>query len=262
MNSIEMNTTKTNQNDWKSLIYVVLIALSIRIFVIEPFFVPTGSMKETILEYEYIFSTKFSYGYSKHSFPFSPNLFNGRIFSSLPERGDIVIFRPPTNMNTRFIKRLIGLPGDKLQIINDVIHINDKPIERKELGLFTGEDGTTYRRFKETLPGGFSYIAYLDEALKDHPMINRYSTTSAFYIPSGHYFMMGDNRDHSGDSRADLGFVPFENFIAKGQFRLFSTKEVLWRDEGNILDPITRLWPWLKSIRFSRLFTGIYNYDF
>jgi signal peptidase I len=265
MNSLQDKTfenVKTKgENEWKSLLLVIVFAFSIRIFVFEPFYVPTGSMKETIREGDYIFSTKFSYGYSNYSFPWSPNLFEGRIFASSPQRGDIIIFRPPFDMNTRYIKRLIGIPGDKVQVINDVIYINDKPIERQDLGTFVGSKGEKYRRFKETLPGGASYLAYKSEELADYPMINKYSTTPPFYVPSGKYFFMGDNRDNSRDSRADLGFVPFENFIAKGQFRFFSTEEPLFSPNGNLLDFVTRFGIWVKSIRFNRIFTSIYNYE-
>lgn len=260
---MEMTATKTQHtvNEVRSLLYVVLIALVIRSFVIELFFVPTGSMKATVLEGDYIFSTKYSYGYSKYSFPFSPDLFNDRIFASAPQRGDIIIFRPPMNMELRYIKRLIGLPGDKVQLINDIIYINDHPIDRMEIGSYIDEQGYKYNKYKETLPNGSSYTAYkLDRHTESFALpSNKYSSTEVFYVPKNHYFFLGDNRDNSNDSRAELGFVPFENFIAKGQLILFSTKELLWVDHGSFVERIARIWLWLKSIRFDRMFHSIYH---
>jgi len=249
----ESKSTST-LGELKSLFYVALFALAIRIFIIELFFVPTGSMKATILENDYIFSTKYSYGYSKHSFPFSPDMFNDRILASKPKRGDIVIFRPPMNMEIRYIKRLIGLPGDKIQMINDTIYINDKAVERIEDGRFTDQAGQLYKKFKETLPSGISYNSY---KLAQSANTNKYGNTGIFYVPSDKYFFLGDNRDESNDSRIDLGFVPFENFIAKGQFILFSTSELFWLDNKGIIENVTRIWPWIKSIRFNRILKTI-----
>lgn len=146
--------------EFLSFIFVIILAMMIRIFVMELFFVPTASMKATILENDYIFSTKYSYGYSKYSLPFSPSVFNGRIFASTPKRGDIIIFRPPNNMSIRYIKRLVGLPGDKIQLINDLIYINDKPIKHEKVGTYESESGRFYTKFQETLPNGISYFSY------------------------------------------------------------------------------------------------------
>jgi signal peptidase I len=217
-------------------------------------------MKLTVLEGDYLFSTKYSYGYSKHSFPFSPPIFKDRIWSTQPERGDIVIFRPPHHMDIRYVKRLIGLPGDKIQLIDDVIHINDEPIIREEYSSKDDEQAQTYKRFKETLPNGVSYIAY--KLPKDHANSswnNKFGNTDAFYVPKDKYFFLGDNRDQSNDSRIDLGFVPFENFIAKVQFIFFSTKEPLWLENGNITQVFTRAWIWISSVRFNRIFKNIYS---
>lgn len=239
----------------KSLLFVIFLALVIRIFIMEPFCVPTGSMKATILENDYIFSTKYSYGYSKQSFPFSPNIFSGRILSSSPNRGDIIVFRSPNDMETRLIKRLIGLPGDKIQLINDVIYINDKPIKRQEVGTFIDEDGKEYKKYNETLPNGVSYLSYkLDD-------LSYYGNTPVFYVPEDKYFFLGDNRDNSRDSRVDLGFVPFENFIAKAQFIWFSTKQTLWNKDMSIEVFIPKFMSWLKSIRGYRIFKNLYRLD-
>jgi signal peptidase I len=254
MNDIEPEKKSNSLEEAKSLFYVGMIALAIRIFILELYFVPTGSMKATILENDYIFSTKYSYGYSKYSFPFSPNIFEGRIFPSQPERGDIVIFRPPNNMDIRYVKRLIGLPGDKIQLINDVIYINDRPVERSEIGEFQDVSGQLYKKYKETLPNNVSYYSY---KLVRVSQTNHYSNTEIFYVPSGKYFFLGDNRDESLDSRVGLGFVPFENFISKGQFVLFSTQEILWRDDKDVGENIVRFWLWLKSIRFNRIFKSL-----
>lgn len=256
----EINKKESTKSEFKSLLLVVMLAMLVRTFVIELFVVPTASMKATILNNEYIFSTKYSYGYSKYSIPFSPDLFNGRIFASSPERGDIIIMRPPHDMSTRYIKRLIGLPGDKIQIINDILHINDVSISRKMVGKFIDEEGVEYIKFKETLPNGLSHFSY---KLKKSDFIfkHEHSNFGPYIIPEGHYFFLGDNRDESGDSRAQLGVVPFDNLIAKAQFIVFSTKEVLWDSNIGIVDQILRFGTWLSSIRFNRLFIGMYSQD-
>lgn len=249
---------KTPIQEFASFIFVIFLALMIRFFVMENFFVPTGSMKATVLENDYIFSTKYSYGYSNYSLPFSPNIFNDRILASQPQRGDIVVFRPPNNMDIRYIKRLIGLPGDKIQLINDVVYINDKAIDRTEVGTYTSEEGRSYIKYKEILPNGVNYFSYKLKQ-NDRLLENQYGNTEIFYVPEGKYFFLGDNRDESNDSRIELGFVPFKNFIAKGQFIYFSTKEKLWQSDIGIINQIFRVGTWLASIRFNRLFTSLYT---
>ncbi|OZG32124.1 signal peptidase I [Rickettsia endosymbiont of Culicoides newsteadi] len=248
---------KTPIQEFSSFIFVIFLALMIRFFVMELFFVPTGSMKATVLEHDYIFATKYSYGYSNYSFPFYPNIFSGRILASPPQRGDIIVFRPPNNMDIRYIKRLIGLPGDKIQLINDVVYINDKAIDRTEVETYTSEQGRNYIKYKEILPNGVNYFSY---KLKqdNHLLKNQYGNTEIFYVPEGKYFFLGDNRDESNDSRIYLGFVPFQNFIAKGQFIIFSTKEQLWHSDIGTINQILRVGTWLASIRFNRLFTSLY----
>ncbi len=249
---------KTHFQEFISFILVILLALAIRTFVMELFCVPTPSMKATILENDYIFSTKYSYGYSKYSLPFSPDIIKGRIFASEPKRGDIVIFRPPHNMDIRYVKRLIGMPGDKIQLINDVIYINDKAIERTEVGIYVSEAGQNYLKYKETLPNGVSYFSYKlvqQDPFLMHPLAN----TSVYYVPKDSYFFLGDNRDQSRDSRVDLGFVPFKNFIAKGQFIIFSTRITLWDNDIGLINQVLRIGTWIRSIRFNRLFTSLYT---
>lgn len=243
----------------KSLIFIVFIAMMIRILLVEPYFVPSGSMRNTLLDGDYIFATKYSYGYSKFSIPFSPNLFSGRVLPVAPERGDVIIFRPPRDMEIRYIKRLIGLPGDKIQVINNVIHINDVPIERKEIGQITDENGISYTKYEEILPnkGGVVYTAYHAHDVSKE-ISYHLGNTRVFYVPEGHYFFMGDNRDHSADSRFELGFVPFENFIAKAQFTWLSMSELLWTSDVTITNFVPKVFTWIKSIRYNRFFKSIY----
>lgn len=251
-------TKSSTTSELKSILIVIFIALLIRVFVIELFFVPTGSMKSTILEGDYIFSTKYSYGYSRYSIPFAPKIIEDRIFASMPERGDIVITKADCDMSTRFIKRLIGLPGDKIEIINDVIYINDIAIEHQELGIVKFENNQNYIKFREILPNGVVYHSYKRQYL---PMAQEedYSNFGPYFIPKDHFFLMGDNRDESGDSRAQLGFVPFNYLIAKAHFVLLSTKEFLWQTDLGFIDQIARVGTWLKNIRFSRTFHGLYE---
>lgn len=252
------NTKNSTKSEIKSLILVILLALAIRTFFFELFYVPTGSMRATILEGDYIFSTKYDYGYSIYSIPFSPNIFEGRIFDSPPERGDIVIMRPPHNMKERYIKRLIGLPGDKIEIKNDLIYINDVPIERVEVGTYISEDNIEYIKFREILPNNVSYFSY---KMKNAPMhfdidVSNYGPK---IVESGKYFFLGDNRDNSGDSRYQLQTVDSRNFIAKGRFILFSTKIPFWDSFSSFFGQIARIGDWLSSIRFNRIASSLYT---
>src|SRR5438128_694133 len=190
----------------RTVVYAVLIALVVRTFAIEPFNIPSGSMIPTLLVGDYLFVSKFSYGYSKHSFPFSFMPFSGRIFESAPKRGDVVVFKLPSDNKTDYIKRVIGLPGDKVRVTDGRLFINGNLIEREKIDdyVYRESGGSLLRslQYRETLPGG-----------KQHPILEdgdnrRYDNTQEFDVPEGHYFMMGDNRDHSLDSRADVGYVP------------------------------------------------------
>lgn len=243
-----------------SLLLVIILALGVRTFVLELFYVPTGSMKATILEGDYIFSTKYSYGYSIYSIPFNPDIFEDRVFASKPERGDVVIMRPPHDMQERYIKRLFGLPGDKIQIIEDLVYINDKPIKRVEVGSYVDEEGTNFRKFKETLPNGASYFSYKMKYPSTKSVVD-HSNFGPHIVEPDHYFFIGDNRDNSGDSRYQLGDVPFRNFIAKGRFVLFSTKQSLWDSNESFFGQIKRVGIWFMSIRFSRFFNSLYEPD-
>ena len=237
---------------------VVILALAVRTFIIELFYIPTPSMNATILEGDYVFSTKYNYGYSIYSIPFNLNLFEGRILANQPERGDIIIMRPPHNMQERYIKRLIGLPGDKIEIINDVTYINDVPVKRIKVGSHINESGQKFIKFKETLPNGLSFFSYKAKYLQ-HVFDIDHSNYGPRTVADGHYFFMGDNRDNSGDSRYQLGTIPFKNLIAKGQFILLSTEQPLWDSSAGFIKQIERIGIWISSIRFSRLFNNLYD---
>lgn len=195
-----------------SLFFLLLIALSIRSFLFEPFHIPSGSMKSTLLEGDYIFTSKYSYGYSKHSFPFSPNIFSGRIFYTPPKRGDIVVFKPTRNDSIRFVKRVIGTPGDKVQMIEGELYLNDQKVERRQIeSFFDYESNRNIPRYIETLLSGKEHEILIDN------ISNKLSyNTTVYYVPNDQFFVMGDNRNNSLDSRfPEVGFVPMENIIGR-----------------------------------------------
>ncbi len=244
-----MSSAKRQEGFWETvhtLVYAVVIAIVIRTFLFEPFNIPSGSMIPTLLVGDYLFVSKYSYGYSKHSFPFSAAPFEGRIMESLPERGDVIVFKLPSDEKIDYIKRVIGLPGDTIRMQDGRLFINGELVEREAVGEYEYRNtyGSVLRpmRYLEKLPGG-----------KEHYILEegdnrRLDNTPEFKVPEGHYFMMGDNRDNSLDSRANVGFVPAENFVGRAEFLFFSTDGTasLWQ-----------IWRWPFATRFSRFFSGI-----
>jgi signal peptidase I len=228
------------------VIHALIIALVIRTFLFQPFNIPSGSMMATLLIGDYLFVSKYSYGYSRYSFPFYPPPFSGRIFGSGPERGDVVVFRLPRDDSTDYIKRVIGLPGDRIQMIDGVLNINGQPIKRERADDYVGtEDGPgikRIKRWKETLPNGVSYYT-LD--LVDN---SYYDNTQVYLVPPDNYFMMGDNRDNSTDSRvtSQVGPVPIDNIVGRAEIIFFSV------GDGEAAWKIWR-WPWV--VRWGRLFS-------
>jgi len=230
------------------VIHALIIALIIRTFLFQPFNIPSGSMKATLLVGDYLFVSKYSYGYTHYSIPFSPPLFSGRIFGSAPERGDIAVFRLPTDTSVDYIKRVIGLPGDKIQMIEGLLHINGQPVKRDRLPDFVGEDPcgsadatARVKRWRETLPNGVVYdtLDCVDSGF--------YDNTPVYTVPADHYFMMGDNRDNSTDSRvlSHVGYVPYENLIGRAQMIFFSIAEG---------EQAWHIWRWPFALRWDRFF--------
>ncbi|MBV8938656.1 MAG: signal peptidase I [Alphaproteobacteria bacterium] len=207
----------------RTFFWAVVIALVFRSFFFEPFHIPSGSMKSNLLVGDYLFVTKYSYGYSRYSFPFGLPPFHGRVMElAKPKRGDVVVFRLPTNTRIDYIKRIIGLPGDRIQVKNSIVYINDKPLPREQADIYTEDEDSGHMRsiprFHETLPEG-KVITILQERQTGFA-----NNTPEYTVPEGHYFMMGDNRDNSRDSRFsdEVGFVPEENILGRADLIFFS----------------------------------------
>jgi signal peptidase I len=230
------------------VLQALLIALGIQTLLFQSFSIPSGSMKATLLVGDYLFVSKYSYGYSHYSLPLSPPLFSGRIFGAMPNRGDVVVFRLPRDDSIDYIKRVIGLPGDRVQMIDGLLYINGAPVKRERVDDFIDDESgrsERVRRWRETLPNGVTYQTL--DLQDDGPLDN----TEEYQVPSGHYFMMGDNRDNSDDSRdlGEVGYVPYENFVGKGQLIFFSVA-----DDASPL----KFWEWPWTVRVSRLFNLIH----
>lgn len=232
----------------RTVIYAVLIAIVIRTVAYEPFNIPSASMVPTLLIGDYLFVSKFSYGYSRYSLPFGLPPFSGRVLESAPERGDVAVFKLPSDPSTDYIKRVVGLPGDRIQMVGGVLHINGAPVRRERIqdAVWHDRSGNVHRspRYLETLPNGRVH-AILEDRRDSGPL----DTTREFTVPEGHYFMMGDNRDNSADSRADVGFVPADNLVGRADVLFFSTdgSAALWE-----------VWKWPFAVRFDRMFSSVH----
>jgi signal peptidase I len=226
---------------------VIVIVLVVRTFLFQPFHIPSGSMMATLLVGDSLFVSKFSYGYSRYSLPFSPPLFSGRIFASLPKRGDVVVFQSPRDEAVDLIKRIVGLPGDRIQMIAGHLHINGVPVPRVRIEDFVDNDevpARRYRRWRETLPSGATHTTL--DLMDNGPL----DDTPVYEVPPGRYFMMGDNRDDSTDSRVldEVGYVPFENIVGRAEIIYFSIGDgaAAWQ-----------IWRWPTALRPSRFFSII-----
>ena len=234
--------------NFKTLFYAFIIAIIIRSLIIQPFYIPSSSMEPGLLVGDRLFVTKYSYGYSKHSFPFSPPIFENRIFSSKPNRGDVIVFKTPADNRTDYIKRLIGMPGDKIQIIEQNLYINEIKVKKKRIeNLFSitcGNEIIEVDFYEETLPNGKRHISVYR---KEGTMIN----SDEYFVPKNHYFFMGDNRDCSKDSRflSSVGYVNFNNLVGKAQIIFFSNN----KEKSSFY----KFWKWKKSLRTSRFFKRI-----
>ena len=232
----------------KTLIYAFIIAVIIRSFLIQPFYIPSSSMEPNLLVGDRLFVTKYSYGYSKHSFPFSPPLFNGRIFNKKPKRGDVVVFKTPADNRTDYIKRLIALPGDRVQFIDSNLYINNSEVLKSKIKndekIFCGNNQIDTFKFNELLPNGKKHSSVY---LKNFP----YQNSDPFIIPKNHYFFLGDNRDCSKDSRflSSVGYVHEDNLVGKAQFIFFSSDKSV--------ASFFYFWKWHESLRFDRFFKRI-----
>ena len=232
----------------KTLIYALIIAIIIRSLLIQPFYIPSSSMEPNLLVGDRLFVTKYSYGYSKHSFPFSPPILDKRLFFSDPKRGDVVVFKTPADNRTDYIKRLIGLPGDQIQFIDTNLYLNNSEIMKSKISsddkIFCGSKSINVFTFEEILPNRKKFETVY---LKKDTLTN----SDTFVVPEDHYFFLGDNRDCSKDSRflSSVGYVHKDNLVGKAQFIFFSSDKSI----GNIFE----FWKWNKSIRTDRFFKKI-----
>lgn len=248
----DQTNNKTEESWWETIrvvIYALLLALFVRTLFFQPFNIPSGSMIPTLLVGDYLFVSKYTYGYSKYSVPLSPPLFNGRIWGSEPERGDVAVFKLPRDNSSDYIKRIVGLPGDRVQMQGGVLHINGEAVKLDRMADFANRDMqgrvANAPQYLETFSGGLKHkvLDLIPNSFTDN--------TPEFTVPEKHYFMMGDNRDNSSDSRVPgggVGFVPFENLIGKAQIIFFSI-------QGDTR--FWQVWRWPSALRWSRMFRSI-----
>ena len=232
----------------KTLIYALILALIIRSFLFQPFFIPSSSMEPNLLVGDRLFVAKYEYGYSRHSFPFSPKFTDKRFVAKKPSRGDVIVFKTPADNRTDYIKRLIGLPGDTIQMKDGEIFLNKKKIKRRSIKITKeincGKEAINVNAFEEILPNGKKYIAVYRD---DGTMLN----TDVFVVPDDHYFFMGDNRDCSKDSRflSSVGYVSFINLVGKAKIIFFSND----KKRGSFI----QFWRWNETLRMDRFFKNI-----
>ena len=232
-------------DNFKTLLYALIIALIIRSLLIQPFYIPSSSMELNLLVGDRLFVTKYSYGYSKHSFPFSPPIFKDRIFENSPNRGDIIVFKTPSDNRTDYIKRLIGLPGDSIQFIDGNLFINNNQVLTTLINnnkkLFCGKQKIHVSTYEEKISNNKSYIvSYRNDV--------SFQNSDKYVVPKNHYFFLGDNRDCSKDSRflSEVGYVHRDNLVGKAQILFFSSD----RRKGSIF----QFWKWPEIIRYDRFF--------
>tara|TARA_B100000767_G_scaffold266901_1_gene284923 strand:- start:9451 stop:10191 length:741 start_codon:yes stop_codon:yes gene_type:complete len=229
----------------KTIFYALIIAVAIRSLFFQPFYIPSSSMEPTLLIGDRIFVSKYSYGYSKHSFPFSPPLFKKRLFENVPDYGDLVVFKTPTDNRTDYIKRLIGMPGDEIKFQNGNLLLNNNLIPRikteVKYKIRCGPLSLNVNAYTETLPNGKKYIAVYN---KQGTMLN----TDTYKVPPNHFFFLGDNRDCSKDSRylSSVGYVSNINLVGNAKIIFFSNDTI----SGSIL----KFWNWHQSLRTERFF--------
>ncbi|HXT78871.1 MAG TPA: signal peptidase I [Acetobacteraceae bacterium] len=251
----------------KTIIYAGLIAIVVRTLAFEPFNIPSGSMIPTLLVGDYLFVSKYSYGYSRYSMPFSPPLFSGRIFGSLPHRGDVAVFKYPRDNTTDYIKRIVGLPGDRIQMRQGQLYINGQLCPRKPEGTYEADDGgirMALALYQETLPGPNGKPGVKHDILKATDGIEASmrpgfdptkefdpNNTPEYLVPPDHVFAMGDNRDNSADSRFmnGVGFVPVENLVGRAEILFFSVDAEY---------PWWQFWEWPFEIRWNRLLMSVH----
>ena len=232
-----------------TIFYALIIALIIRSFLFQPFYIPSSSMEPSLLVGDRLFVSKYSYGYSKHSFPFSPNFTNKRFFFKEPKRGEIIVFKTPADNRTDYIKRLIGLPGDEIQFINGNLYLNNNQVlktkkNKEDLKIFCGKEMIDVIAFDEKLPNGYTYTAVYKKE-------GTFTNSDKYIVPKNHYFFLGDNRDCSKDSRYlnSVGYVNKLNLVGKARIIFFSTDKKV----GNIF----QIWKWFDIIQWNRLFNTI-----